>query len=105
MLSGVCFKNFAVTAELSSYANVCLARVMDLAPDGAAVSAVIEQSGDRYFGKFEVYSARDHFYVTASGADARLGLDRMMEKMQDRLEKWHSRRFYARTGEAPLLTQ
>lgn len=101
------FKNFSVSDELESYANRCLSRVMDLAPYGASVSAVLERSGDgeQFSGHVEIWSKWGPFFVSVVGSDPKVAVDRLIEKMQEKLEAWHSRRFYAQAVEAPLLTQ
>ncbi|MEW6056637.1 MAG: hypothetical protein AB1540_08475 [Bdellovibrionota bacterium] len=105
MSPGFYFKNCEIADEVESYANTCLSRVMDLAPYGASVSAVLEKSGDKYSGHIEVCSKWGPFFVSVVGNDPKLTIDRLLEKMQEKLETWHSRRFYARSVEAPLLTQ
>lgn len=107
MSPGFYFKNFSVPDEIESYANICLSRVMDLAPYGAAVSAVLEKSdaGEKYSGHIEICSKWGPFFVSVVGTDVKLAIDRLMEKMQEKLETWHSRRFYAQAVKAPLLTQ
>ena len=105
MSPGFYFKNFTVPDELESYANMCLSRVMDLAPYGATASTVLEKTGDNYSGHIEVCSMWGPFFVSVVGADVKPTIDRLMEKIQEKLETWHSRRFYTQAGEAPLLTQ
>lgn len=105
--SGFYFKNCTLPEELVSYANMSLSRVMDLAPYGASVSAILEKSerGNDYSGHIEIVSKWGPFFVTAVSHDAKAVIDRLLEKMQEKLETWHSRRFYAQVREAPLLTQ
>ena len=104
---GFYFKSCEVSDDLETFANMSLSRVMELAPYGASVSAILERSerGDGYAGHIEIISKWGPFFVSTVGHDAKLTIDRLLEKMQEKLETWHSRRFYAMAAEAPLLTQ
>lgn len=105
MSPGFYFKGFEHTGDFESYANASLSRVMDFAPYGASVSAMIEKSGERYCGHIEVCSKWGPFFVSASAASPADVLDRLLRKMQGKLQTWHERRFSAPRLDGPLLAQ
>jgi hypothetical protein len=105
MSTGIYFKNCSVPEEFESYANICLSRVIDLAPYGATALAVVEQANEKISGYIEVCSSWGPFFVSAVGHDMKIIVDQLMEKMQEKLQTWHARCAYGQAVEAPMLTQ
>lgn len=82
------FKGFEPTEDLQNKADMALDRLLERAPFGSYVNAMIEKEGSHYRCTINLYSSQGPFFASAVGSNVLGSLERAEGMLSKKLKQW-----------------